>query len=112
MASEMTFRELFDHLAVYMADKEQRWKHVMRVKRGLRDPSQQGGYGNDQCYFEGKLLFFLSVALHFIHGMQSNVCIAINVVSVKKETASKWLWSHWKIFKGWTILVNNRTYQL
>ena len=92
MASEMTFRELFDHLAVYMADKEQRWKHVMRVKRGLRDPSQQGGYGNDQCYFEGKLLFS-NAALHFFHGMQSNVPIVINVF-VKKETASKWLWSH------------------
>ncbi len=64
MAEDLSFKDLFEHLSRYMKDPEQRWKHVMRVKRGLRDPNDVGGYGNDQCYFEGEnndaLLFLLS----------------------------------------------------
>ena len=52
-ATEMTFRELFDHLGQYLVDQELRWKYVMRVKRCLQDPSGIGGYGKDQCYFTG-----------------------------------------------------------
>lgn len=54
MAMEMTFRELFMHLEKFIHDPEQRWKQVMRVKRGLADCNSIGGYGNDQVYFEGK----------------------------------------------------------
>ena len=53
MAEEMTFKELFDHIGLFLKDKELRWRHVMRIKRGLRDPNNVGGYGNDQIYFEG-----------------------------------------------------------
>ena len=53
----MTFKQLFDHLEEYVDSPEQRWKHVMRVKRGLLDPNDLGGYGKDQCYFEGESLF-------------------------------------------------------
>ena len=53
MAEEMNFTELFDHIGQYIQDKELRWRHVMRIKRALRDPNAVGGYGNDQIYFEG-----------------------------------------------------------
>lgn len=52
-STEMTFKQLFDHLGKFLYNPEQRWKHVMRVKRGLIDPNDLGGYGKDQCYFEG-----------------------------------------------------------
>ena len=54
MAARMSFKELYDHLERYVASPDSRWRHVMRVKRGLRDSDAHGGYGNDQCYFEGK----------------------------------------------------------
>ena len=53
MAAEMSFLELFQHLETYIKDPEQRWKQVMRVKRGLADCNAVGGYGHDQVYFEG-----------------------------------------------------------
>ena len=54
MASEMSFRELYDHLEGYISDPEQRWKTCMRVKRHIHDPNSHGGSGADQCYFEGE----------------------------------------------------------
>ena len=41
---------------MYVANPEWRWRHCVRVKRGLLNPNDIGGYGKDQCYFEGKLL--------------------------------------------------------
>ena len=55
MSSQMSFRELFDHLEGYLSDAEQRWKSCMRVKRHVPDPNAHGGSGADQCYFEGKI---------------------------------------------------------
>lgn len=52
-AAEMTFKQLFDHIGRYISNPDSRWKAVMRVKRGLTDPNDLGGFGNDQCYFEG-----------------------------------------------------------
>jgi len=52
----MTFKQLFEHLSLYVANPEWRWRHCVRVKRGLLNPNDIGGYGKDQCYFEGKLL--------------------------------------------------------
>ena len=54
MSTEMSFKELFEHLAMYIYDPEQRWKQVVRAKRCLTDCSEVGGCGYDQCYFEGK----------------------------------------------------------
>ena len=54
MSTEMSFKELFDHLAIYIYDPEQRWKQVVRAKRCLSDCSEVGGCGYDQCYFEGR----------------------------------------------------------
>ena len=55
-ATEMTFKQLFEHLSLYVANPEWRWRHCVRVKRGLLNPNDIGGYGKDQCYFEGNLL--------------------------------------------------------
>lgn len=52
-AAEMTFKQLYDHLTIYVKSPEHRWRLCMRVKRGLLDPNDLGGYGKDQCYFEG-----------------------------------------------------------
>ena len=54
MSTEMSFKELFEHLAMYIYDPEQRWKQVVRAKRCLTDCSEVGGCGYDQCYFEGR----------------------------------------------------------
>jgi len=53
-ATQLTFRELYDDLEQYITDNEQRWKHVMRVKRYHTDNNGLGGYGGDQCYLEGQ----------------------------------------------------------
>ncbi|CAH1800094.1 unnamed protein product [Owenia fusiformis] len=53
MATKMSFKELFEHLEQYVSSPTQRWRHVMRVKRCLDDPNDLGGYGGDQCYFQG-----------------------------------------------------------
>jgi len=53
MAASLTFRGLFDHLEQYVKSPEQRFRHCMRVKRGVTEADGLGGYGNDQCYFEG-----------------------------------------------------------
>ena len=50
----MTFKQLFEHLKIYVENPEWRWRHCVRVKRGLLNPNDIGGYGKDQCYFEGK----------------------------------------------------------
>ncbi|KAH3729396.1 hypothetical protein DPMN_055364 [Dreissena polymorpha] len=52
-ATEMTFKQLFEHLTIYVQNPEWRWRHCVRVKRGLINPNDIGGYGKDQCYFEG-----------------------------------------------------------
>ncbi|XP_048769630.2 microtubule-associated tyrosine carboxypeptidase-like isoform X3 [Ostrea edulis] len=52
-SAEMTFKQLFDHLTVFVKSPDHRWRLCMRIKRGLIDPNDLGGYGKDQCYFEG-----------------------------------------------------------
>ena len=54
MLIQMSFNELFDHLALYIRDPDQRWKHVVRVKCDLEDFSMYGGRGQDQVYFSSK----------------------------------------------------------
>lgn len=61
MSTRMSFKELFEHLAVYMNDPEQRWKQVVRAKRCLPDCSEVGGCGYDQCYFEGAVMILRQV---------------------------------------------------
>lgn len=54
-ASELSFKDLFDDLAKYVDNPRQRYKYVLRVKRGLADTSQPGGLYKDQVYLEGAL---------------------------------------------------------
>ena len=58
-AAEMTFKQLFDHLTKFIKSADYRWRLCMRVKRGLIDPNDLGGYGKDQCYFEGWFIHFV-----------------------------------------------------
>ena len=52
-AKTMSFRELFDRLEKYVADKDRRWKFCVNAKRGCHDTSLPGGDGKVQSYFEG-----------------------------------------------------------
>ena len=53
MAKDHSFVEIFDALEKYIQNPDRRWKYVMRVKRGLTDTSQPGGFFKDQCYLKG-----------------------------------------------------------
>lgn len=55
MAHRMNFEQLYDHMETYISSPEARWRHVTRVKRGISDPHEIGGYSRDQCYFEGAI---------------------------------------------------------
>ena len=54
-ASELSFSELFKDLEKYVDNPRQRYKYVLRVKRGLNDTSKPGGLYKDQVYLEGAL---------------------------------------------------------
>ncbi len=49
----MSFVELFSDLSKYIEDPFRRWKYVLRVKRGLEDTSQPGGFFKDKVYLKG-----------------------------------------------------------
>jgi len=53
MAKTRSFVEIFNALEKYISSPERRWKYVLRVKRGLTDTSQPGGFFKDQCYLKG-----------------------------------------------------------
>ena len=55
MGKTMTFERLFDHMGQYIKSADERWKVIMRVKRGIPDPNSVGVYARDQSYFEGKI---------------------------------------------------------
>lgn len=59
-SAEMTFKQLFDHLTLFVKSPDHRWRLCMRIKRGLIDPNDLGGYGKDQCYFEGMTYTFFA----------------------------------------------------
>ena len=54
MAAELSFEELFEHLGLYVEDRDYRWKLCLRVKRTLSNTDGCGGIGHDQVYFEGE----------------------------------------------------------
>jgi len=75
-AITMSFRELFDHLGQYVNNPDVRWRHVMRIKRGLKDPNEVGGYGNDQCYFEGAVEILRNIEnIDFFTLYSGRICI-------------------------------------
>lgn len=53
MAKSHSFVEVFEALEKYLANPYARWKFTVRVKRGLTDTSQPGGFYKDQVYLKG-----------------------------------------------------------
>jgi uncharacterized protein (TIGR02421 family) len=54
MAMKGGFRDVFNELTKFFPPKEA-FEMTVRVKRGLKDTSQAGGFIKDHVYFEGKL---------------------------------------------------------
>lgn len=52
-AQEHSFAELSKLLSKYMESPERRWNLILRLKRGVTDTSQPGGFTKDLTYFEG-----------------------------------------------------------
>lgn len=52
-AQTKSFSELNSLLKTYVPNVERRWKICLRVKRGLRDTSEPGGYKKDLVYLTG-----------------------------------------------------------
>lgn len=52
-AQTKSFAELNSLLKPYIPSPERRWKICLRVKRGLRDTSEPGGYKKDLVYLTG-----------------------------------------------------------
>lgn len=57
MASKLSFVELFNDLEKYIDSRLNRWRFVLRLKRGLIQTSEPGGLYKDQCYLEGAVEF-------------------------------------------------------
>ncbi|XP_025097973.1 uncharacterized protein KIAA0895-like isoform X2 [Pomacea canaliculata] len=74
-STEFNFTELFDHLERFLQNPEQRWKMVMRIKKGLENPNDLGGHGGDQCYFEGAVKILRNLdAIDFTVLMSGKIC--------------------------------------
>lgn len=54
-ASEVSFSQLYKEIAKYVDNPRQRYRYILRVKRGLADTSQPGGLYKDQVYLEGAM---------------------------------------------------------
>lgn len=55
-ALQLSFRELYDDLEQFLGDNhDERWDYCVRVKRGLQDTSQLGGFVKDQMYLTGAM---------------------------------------------------------
>jgi hypothetical protein len=54
-AQTKSFSEVCNLLKPYVANPERRWKIALRVKRGLKDTSEPGGYKKDLVYLNGIL---------------------------------------------------------
>jgi len=52
-AQKTSFRELFVWVNQYLNDPQQSWRSCVRLKRGLIDTSQPGGFTKDLLYFAG-----------------------------------------------------------
>ena len=55
-ASKMGFSDLFRHLKKYVKDDSDCWRECVRVKRGMANTAQKGGYYKDQSYLIGAII--------------------------------------------------------
>lgn len=54
-AQTKSFAEIYTLLKPYVPDPERRWQVCIRVKRGLEDTSEPGGYAKDLVYLHGAI---------------------------------------------------------
>jgi hypothetical protein len=52
-ASKMSFAQVYKQLSKYLKDKNDCWRECVRVKRGLGNTEELGGYYKDQTYLVG-----------------------------------------------------------
>ena len=52
-ADKFGFREVYDFARKQGFDEERAWKTALKVKRGLRDTSEPGGFTKEHLYFSG-----------------------------------------------------------
>lgn len=51
----MSFSQLYKDITKYVDNPKQRYRYVLRVKRGICDTSKPGGLYKDQVYLEGAM---------------------------------------------------------
>lgn len=61
-AQRSSFSEIYEKLEKYIPGSEARWKKTLRLKRGLTDTSQPGGFSKDSVYFQGMIQVW-----HWLH---------------------------------------------
>ncbi|XP_076142921.1 microtubule-associated tyrosine carboxypeptidase 1 isoform X2 [Alosa pseudoharengus] len=54
-AANMSFSQLFSHIARFVQDPAVRWEYCIRAKRGQTDTSKPGCFSKDQVYLDGIL---------------------------------------------------------
>ncbi|XP_056628051.1 microtubule-associated tyrosine carboxypeptidase [Triplophysa dalaica] len=54
-ATNMSFGQLFRHIARFVQDPAVRWEYCLRAKRGQTDTSKPGCFSKDQVYLDGIL---------------------------------------------------------
>ena len=54
-ASKMPFCQVYKLLSKYLKDKKDCWRETVRVKRGMGNTEESGGYYKDQNYFIGAI---------------------------------------------------------
>lgn len=64
LAQTESFAQVFAKLEPYCLDTTERWRLCLRVKRGLSDTSQAGGYRKDACYLRGAVSVSSWLAQH------------------------------------------------
>ena len=52
-SAEKSFREIFDFVRKFGFDEERAWKTAVKVKRGLSETAQPGGFTKEAAYFSG-----------------------------------------------------------
>jgi len=81
MATEMGFCELFKVLEKYITNGRERFSFCTRIKRGMTDTSQPGGYYKDKVYLEG--------AVEYLQGRKSMDIIALHSSKLSFEDLKK-----------------------
>jgi hypothetical protein len=52
-ASKMGFKDLFKRINRFVLDRDECWRECVRVKRGMGNTEEKGGFYKDQSYLVG-----------------------------------------------------------